>query len=207
MEIRELETISLGAEARISLAEFLGRKVILKNRIPKRYRIRELDERLRYYRTREEAKIISDARRAGVPTPVVLHADKDLLVMEYIEGERLKDILGGENSVEIMRELGKLIGRLHSTGIIHGDLTPSNIIVSSGKLYLIDFGLGMYSTRAEDKAVDIHTLRESLRSTHPDLAEELIEAFLEGYGETCSDFDDVRERLEDIERRGRYVRR
>lgn len=37
--------------------------------------------------------------------------------------------------------MGFLIFRLHQQGIIHGDLTTSNMILKDNKLYLIDFGL------------------------------------------------------------------
>jgi Kae1-associated kinase Bud32 len=59
--------IGRGAEAIITLE---GDKV-RKFRVPKSYRVKELDERIRQERTMRESRIISDARRCGVPTPII----------------------------------------------------------------------------------------------------------------------------------------
>lgn len=52
--------------------------------------------------------------------------------------------------------MGDLIKRLHGIGIIHGDLTTSNMIYQNGEIYLIDFGLGALTATVEDKAVDLY---------------------------------------------------
>lgn len=65
--------------------------------------------------------------------------------MEYIDGIKLKDWFNQEHTeVEIVKQLmkmGFLVYRLHQQGIIHGDLTTSNMILRDNKIYLIDFGL------------------------------------------------------------------
>jgi Kae1-associated kinase Bud32 len=102
-----------------------------------------------------------------------------------------------------MKSYGQNIGYLHSTEIIHGDLTTSNAMVSDDKLFVIDFGLSYRSQRVEDKAVDIHLLKQVLNSSHPDVADEAWEKFVEGY----SDYDrsdEVLQQLKDVEKRGRY---
>lgn len=58
----------LGGEAEVRIYEDFVEKI----RRRKRYRIPELDEEIRKKRTRTEARIISQARRAGVATPIIL---------------------------------------------------------------------------------------------------------------------------------------
>jgi len=62
---RDTLEVVKGAEAVVALR---GHSVV-KQRVPKDYRIVELDTKLRRERTRLEAKIQSDARRAGYPHP------------------------------------------------------------------------------------------------------------------------------------------
>jgi len=102
-----------------------------------------------------------------------------------------------------MKSYGTNIAYLHSTEIIHGDLTTSNAMVSNGELYVIDFGLSFRSQRLEDKAVDIHLLKQVLNSSHPEVAERAWQKFVEGYSE-YEKSDEVLEQLEDVEKRGRY---
>ncbi len=189
--------VYLGGEAEVRLYEDFVEKI----RRRKRYRIRELDEEIRRKRTRIEARIISQARRLGVPTPIVLDVENDTIVMERIKGRELKDAM----SRELCREVGRLVAKLHGGGIIHGDLTPRNMIYSDGKIYFIDFGLAFHSHEVEAKGVDLHVFIESLKAAY-DNWEELKEAFLEGYVEGGGK-EEVLERLREIELRGRYVER
>jgi Kae1-associated kinase Bud32 len=70
-----------------------------------------------------ESRIISEARRCGVPTPIVLDVDSFSLTMEHVEGAKLKDLI----DPALSEGVGELVGRLHSCGIVHGDLTTSNM--------------------------------------------------------------------------------
>ena len=66
--------------------------------------------------------------------------------------------------------MGKTINNVHDLGIIHGDLTTSNMIIRNDKqIVLIDFGLSYYKDSAEDKAVDLYVLERAFKSTHPHL--------------------------------------
>ena len=66
--------------------------------------------------------------------------------------------------------MGKTINKVHDLGIIHGDLTTSNMIIRNDKqIVLIDFGLSYYKDSAEDKAVDLYVLERAFKSTHPHL--------------------------------------
>ena len=72
--IDKVDTIRLlkkGAEASLFLTEWYERKVIIKVRVPKKYRPEELDEQIRNYRTVHEPQLIHEAKAAGVPTPLI----------------------------------------------------------------------------------------------------------------------------------------
>ncbi|WP_424359423.1 Kae1-associated kinase Bud32 [Methanocella sp. MCL-LM] len=184
-----------GAEA---IVDLLPDKVI-KTRVPKSYRVKELDERLRRERTRAEAKILSEARRLGIPTPVVYDVRDAALEMELIRGEPLKNVL----SPDLSRKAGILVGRLHQGGLIHGDLTTSNMIVSDGRIYMIDFGLSFWDGTLEARGVDVHVYYQTLVSSHEN-HEELMEAFAEGYHSSFPGAAEVLRRVREIEYRGRY---
>lgn len=203
--------VKVGAEAAIYLGRFLGVPAIFKIRGPKSYRDQELDRLIRFERTVYEARILVDAKKAGVPVPRVLYVDPydAVLVQEYIAGTLLKDEVERDpkGALHMFRALGRYVARLHSVGICHGDLTTSNVIVRNGTPYLVDFGLASKSSDAEDHATDLHILLRSLESTHPTAAGGLFKACLEGYGEVLG--RDVAERmvqkLREIRSRGRYV--
>ncbi len=188
--------ISNGAEAVIRLEE----NTIIKTRVRKRYRLAEIDENIRRERTRTEAKLISEARRCGVPTPIIKDISDFEIKMEYIEGTALKNII----TPLLSEQAGELVGRLHTCGIVHGDLTTSNILFKDGRLFLIDFGLAYLDATVEARGVDIHVLFQTFESTHEN-HEELIEAFKRGYSRTFKNADEVIEREKEIELRGRYA--
>ncbi len=188
--------IASGAEAVITLSG----NTILKTRILKQYRLKEIDETLRKERTRSEARLISEARRCGVPTPIIRDVTDFEIKMEYIDGTALKKVI----TPSLSEHTGELIGRLHTYGIIHGDLTTSNILFRDGKLYLIDFGLAYLDKTVEARGVDVHVLFQTFESTH-EFHEELIEAFKNGYARTFAGGEEVLRRVREIESRGRYA--
>ncbi len=191
-----METIASGAEAVISREG----NTIIKTRIHKRYRLKEIDENLRRDRTRTEARLLSEARRCGVPTPIVRDITDFEIRMEYLDGTALKNII----TPELSERAGELVGKLHSCGIVHGDLTTSNIMFWDGKLFLIDFGLAFIDKSLEARGVDVHVLFQTFESTHEE-HEVLIQAFKRGYSGTFSGADEVIKRVGEIESRGRYA--
>jgi Kae1-associated kinase Bud32 len=191
-----MEIIASGAEAVIAL----DGNTIIKNRVHKRYRLKEIDETLRRDRTRTEARLMSEARRCGVPTPIIRDVTDFEIKMEYIDGDTLKNVI----TPALSEQAGEIVGKLHSCGLVHGDLTTSNIIFLRGKLFLIDFGLAYIDRTLESRGVDIHVLFQTFESTHND-HEELIEAFKKGYSRTLSGSDEVIRRVKEIESRGRYA--
>ncbi len=178
----------------------------IKERISKSYRLPILDFTIRSSRTRKEAKLLA---KASPFTPPVLSVDekKMQITMQYIPGTLLRDALqylDTRKQRTIMRTLGSIVAHLHSKDIIHGDLTSSNILLHNNQIYLIDFGLGCISAKIEDKAVDLHLLRQALQSKHYTLWEHAWKSFLNGY--TWKQNKDVLTRLTKVSQRGRYKR-
>ncbi len=176
---------------------------VLKERVSKSYRLKEIDEKLRKFRTRREAKVLQKLSEIGFPGPKLINfSDKDMKInMSFVKGSVLKDILH-ENHVELSKELGRKIGILHKNGIIHHDLTTSNMILNE-EIYFIDFGLSFFSKKAEDKAVDLHLLDRALESKHSEIYEECIKAALGGYKETYPEHPVILERFRKVQARGR----
>jgi Kae1-associated kinase Bud32 len=204
-----LKPIRRGAEAEIFKSEWLDRQIVLKRRVPKKYRNEELDKKLREARTKLEVKLITEARALGLSTPIVFDVDTEesQITMEYIDGERVKDVLptfGEKERVELCKRIGGYVGTLHKNDIIHGDLTTSNMILKDDRIYFIDFSLGEKSAEIESKGVDLHLLMEAFESTHS----ELIDSFdhvLEGYKNEYEDATKVIKKVKEIEKRGRYT--
>lgn len=199
-----------GAESLIYLDEFQGERVVVKERLKKSYRIEQIDEKLRKYRTRIEVRLLTEARKVGVDTPRIIFVDeeKGKIFMEYIEGKRVKELLQTANSALIRKlctQIGSCIGKLHSAGIVHGDLTTSNMILKDDKLYFIDFGLGEFSSRIEDQGVDLNLLLEALRATHFKLLKLCWSNIVKGYRREYKLADKVLERVVEIEKRARYM--
>jgi N6-L-threonylcarbamoyladenine synthase/protein kinase Bud32 len=192
-----------GAEA---VVEIDGERV-RKRRLPKSYRHPTLDDRLRRERVVLEARLTSDARRQGVPTPLVLDVDtrETELTVEYVGDADLRAVLDSEESEDRVRAVAGHLATLHGAGIAHGDPTTRNVRVSDssgdGRTYLIDFGLGRYTDDVEDHAMDCHVFEQSLAGTAT-AVESLRESFEAAYVEAGD--ADVRERLRAIEGRGRY---
>ena len=205
--------IKKGAEANIYLEEWCGRKVIMKRRLPKAYRIAELDTVIRTQRTLHEPQLMHRAKEAGVPTPTIFMIDvvDTKIIMEYVDGKQVKHLLNDfspSKRLSLCRSIGVLIGRLHTSGIIHGDLTTSNMILTpAGKIFFVDFGLGEFSTELEIQGVDLHLMKRALQSTHYRYAKECFEALTEGYVEIVGkeNTNSVLEKIREIEKRGRYI--
>jgi TP53 regulating kinase and related kinases len=179
---------------------------IAKKRVPKKYRLSEIDEKLRARRTRSEAKLMRDARRAQVLVPQIESEGKFEIVMEKIAGRKVRD-LPDQEMLKLCQKIGASIGKMHSFGIIHGDLTTSNMIEKGDQIYFIDFGLGFHSEKIEDKAVDLRLLLQALESTHFRIAQKAWKIILKAYQSNCCDADRTAIVMSSIEKRGRYSKR
>jgi TP53 regulating kinase-like protein len=202
-----------GAEASLFLASWHGRRVIVKARFPKKYRPAELDAKIRSYRTAHEPQLMHEAKKAGVPTPTIFLVDMKVaeITMEFVEGKQVKQVLAGvskKERQELCTSIGVLIGKMHRHGVIHGDLTTSNMILTGeGKIFLVDFGLGEKNMELEARGVDLHLMKRALQSTHYQFAGECFKAVLAGYSGVLGveEAEKVFEKIREIERRGRYV--
>jgi TP53 regulating kinase-like protein len=202
-----------GAEASLFLADWHERKVVIKVRLPKRYRPPALDEQIRNYRTVHEPQLMHEAKAAGVATPLIymVNVPQSTIIMEYIEGQQIKQLLniaGRYERHELCLRIGTSIARLHKHGLIHGDLTTSNMILNpEGKVFFVDFGLGEKNSELEAQGVDLHLLKRALQSTHYQFWEECLQSVLCGYTSVFGVelAEKVYEKIREIERRGRYV--
>ncbi|KAL4915845.1 EKC/KEOPS complex subunit bud32 [Aspergillus aurantiobrunneus] len=157
------------------------------------------------------------------------------LVMEWVEGSVVREVLdrweeyiknlekgggvpgeGEEGKVcGLMRRIGGAVGGLHRAGVIHGDLTTSNLMLRSedgagggespsleGEVVIIDFGLAGQSSQDEDRAVDLYVLERAFGSSHP-RTERFFEEVISGYRESYKGAPSTLKRLEDVRMRGR----
>ena len=203
-----MRIIQQGAEAVIKLCE----NTVIKERIRKSYRIHEIDEKIRKIRTRSEAKLLEKASGI-IPVPAFIKSDEKTkeIYMEYIKGKKLSEYLEDfpeKEQTEISEKISENVSKLHNAGIIHGDLTMSNMILSGTedkiKVYFLDFGLGYMSHKFEDKAVDLHLLKQAMESKHFKNWERLFEVVVNVYMRESKDAKTILKRLETIEKRGRY---
>ncbi|KAK3309177.1 kinase-like domain-containing protein [Chaetomium strumarium] len=235
--------VTQGAEGRLYKTTHLlpDRPCALKYRPPKPYRHPVLDARLTKARISSEAKVLERCWREGVPVPAVYAMDPAAgwMMMEWIDGIPVRAAINewlGERPteedepvevddaplVDLMKRIGTAVGALHRTGVVHGDLTTSNMMlrpqedsqangrtggegkakVLEGDVVLIDFGLATQSMSDEDRAVDLYVLERAFASTHP-RAERLFAAVLGSYKDTFKKAASVLVKLEDVRMRGR----
>jgi Kae1-associated kinase Bud32 len=207
--------VGRGAEARISRVEWLGLEAIRKERDEKSYRPKGLDERLRRERTRNEVRLLAEARRLGVRTPIVYDVDLTnfRLILEYLPGPTLKELLESKEIARgaldgAVRTFGRTLGRLHAGGLSHGDLTSSNVIFPDGPegpAAFVDLSMGARTASLEERGIDLHLVEEDLLGLHPEGAE-IYREFLAGYEEgNPAQSKEVRQRAREIKGRIRYA--
>ena len=195
-----MKLIAQGAESKL----FLDGNKVIKDRFRKTYRIKEIDEKLRKTRTKREAKVLDKLQKINFPVPeLIKNNEKDTLEIKYIKGELIKNKLNKNNCVKLSKEIGNKVAVLHNNDIIHGDLTTSNMIFNK-ETYLIDFGLSFFKKKIEDKAVDLHLLKEALESKHSEVWEKSYKAALDGYVNKAVDGKDILKRIKIVEKRGKY---
>ena len=194
--------IAQGAEAKL----FKDNGVLIKERTPKSYRLRFLDEKIRKQRTKREIKIL---KKIGgiIPVPRVIDFDDFSIKMEFIDGLKLSENLDkfeDKKRKHVCNLIGKQLALMHNKEIIHGDLTTSNMILKENKLYFIDFGLSFIDQKPEHKAVDLHLLKQALESKHYKHFKSSFEEVLKSYKGNSNNSEQIIERLSIVEGRGRY---
>ena len=228
--------VTQGAEGRLYKTTYLLPDIpcALKYRPPKPYRHPTLDQRLTRHRILSEARILARCQKEGVTVPVVYAIDESSgwLMLEWIQGEAVRakinqwlaekgkgDLGDASQPRDLMRRIGTAVGKLHKSGIIHGDLTTSNMMlrpwpestsnghsesatILDGEVVIIDFGLASQGIQDEDRAVDLYVLERAFGSTHP-RAEHLFTETLDAYKGAFKQAGVVLKRLEDVRLRGR----
>ncbi|WP_435155520.1 serine/threonine-protein kinase Rio1 [Haladaptatus sp. DFWS20] len=93
---------------------------------------------------RKEFANLKRARKAGVRVPEPIAVQRNVLVMEFMgnEGRRAPTLADAqlenpETAYEVVKEYMR---RLYDSGLVHGDLSEYNILVSNGELCIIDVG-------------------------------------------------------------------
>ncbi len=211
VEVGAGQPLYVGAEAVLYLVPWGPRRALAKLRVEKKYRHPSIDMALRWRRTVTEARAIREALEAGVAAPAVFFVDPPqyLIVLEYLAGARkLAEIIEekGASARVLVARLGEMAATLHEAGIAHGDMTTSNVLVHGSHLYLIDFGLADLGADTRDMAVDLHLFLRSLESTHPEVVDTMLGAFLEGYSARAGreKADALMETVREIRLMGRY---
>ncbi len=190
--------IAQGAEARIIKEE----DKVIKDRISKSYRHPELDKKIIKQRTKKEAKILEKAHKL-ISSPKPTKTTNNEIIMPFIEGKKLSQELEKLDYKNICKKIGQNIAKLHDNNIIHGDLTTSNMILNKdSEVIFIDFGLGFTSSRNEDKAVDLHLIKQALEAKHHQIWKECWKIIEENYN--SKDKAKTLEQLKKVESRGRY---
>jgi TP53 regulating kinase-like protein len=190
-----MKLIKKGAEGDIFLTSWNKKKAILKARIRKQ-------------RTIRECEIISEVKSFGISTPLIYNMDTKncTILMQYIVGTLVNE-LSESKLIKSCIEIGKIVGTMHKNGIMHGDLTTSNFILSKEKMFVLDFGLANKTNKPEDHAVDLRLLKEILNSAHAKIMNKAWSNFLKGYKSAVgpSRFSKVTNLVKVIESRGRYA--
>ncbi len=203
-----MKLLKKGAEGDIFLTSWNKKKAILKARKKKNYRNSSLDQRIRKQRTIRECEIISYVKSFGIHTPLIYYMDTKncTIVMQYIPGTLVSD-LSELKLIKACIEIGKIVGTMHKNGIMHGDLTTSNFIVSGKKIFILDFGLANKTTKPEDHAVDLRLFKEILTSAHVKIMNKSWSNFLKGYKTVVGStrFNKITNLVTIIESRGRYA--
>ncbi len=183
-----------GAEAIASCDIIYNTEVLIKTRFCKKYRVTSLDEELREFRTKREAKILGILEKASIYVPRLIAVGKYTIIMERIHGVLLRDT---KQKTNVMKKIGIIAKKMHACGVVHGDFTPANIIISKNKIYIIDFGLGLITNSIEEKALDLLLFKRSVDKKD-------FEIFIKAYAKDNFEYKKVIGKLNDIEKRGRY---
>ncbi len=203
-----MKLVKKGAEADIYLTSWNGHDSILKIRKKKDYRVDLLDTRIRTLRTIREAKMISETKSFGITTPLVYFVDekKCEIYLQFVPGKLVRD-LPAKQIVTICKDMGKIVGILHKNGVMHGDLTTSNFILSRQGLVILDFGLSQKTDQIDDHAIDLRLFKEVLNSAHAQIVDKSWASFVLGYRKILGSLltDKVINQVLVIEKRGRYA--
>ncbi len=195
-----------GAEAELIETIFEQKKALNKKRTQKNYRNFSLDLSIRKKRTRAETKLIKEASKViNVPQIFFVNENSSEIIMEFVEGVPVKEVI--EKNKDLCLVMGQEIKKMHNLGVIHGDLTTSNLLYflekkgskNKEKIFFIDFGLGYFSKKLEDKATDLIVFKKTFNATHSGIKKGWA-LVMKGYSPDV----DLLKQMEKIEKRARY---
>lgn len=201
-----------GAESRLWEAQLAGRPAIVKQRFSKQYRHPTLDRKLTAARLKQEVRGMVRARKMGALTPVLYAVDllDATISMEKVAGSTVKALLhsgslAGKDLERVLRQIGEAVAVLHDGGMVHGDLTTSNLMVRSrdNALVVLDFGLSTTSAIPEDKGVDLYVLERAFKSAHSADGDGLFEVVLAAYKKKSRQWNSTLNKFSEVRMRGR----
>lgn len=159
---RILEKLGEGGMGAVYLAEDLH--------LARRVAIKFLTSTDHHYR----ARFIREARAVSAlshPNIAMVHdygettTGQPFIVMEYVKGKSLSDLLDEgltlTRSVEIVSAIAEALGEAHHQGIVHRDIKPSNVLVNErGHVKVVDFGLvkHLFDPPSSDVDLDAKTI-------------------------------------------------
>lgn len=191
-----------GAEAVLTINKPAG--AIVKTRVVKKYRLPQLDVKIRLPRTKLEAKLLHKAKLAGVRCPLVKDVNLQAaeITQQYLDGKNLSTV---ELNADIAKQAGEQLALLHKAGIVHGDSTTSNFLIdNTGSVWVFDFGLAKQSTELEDQAIDLILFKNSTT-----LSPALFKQFAKGYSLISGEpfYKQLESKMKEVLSRARYVQR
>ncbi|HKG45743.1 MAG TPA: tetratricopeptide repeat protein [Pyrinomonadaceae bacterium] len=154
---RILEKLGEGGMGAVYLAEDLH--------LARRVAVKFLTSTDHHYR----ARFIREARAVSAlshPNIAMVHdygettTGQPFIVMEYVKGKSLSDLLDEgltlSRSVEIVSAIAEALGEAHQQGIVHRDVKPSNVLVNErGQVKVLDFGLVKHLFEPPSSDVDL----------------------------------------------------
>ncbi|KDD75353.1 hypothetical protein H632_c727p1 [Helicosporidium sp. ATCC 50920] len=150
------------------------------------------------------------ARKLGVDTPVMYSADvkTGMMIQECVDGVSVREALQQDslpNRDAILKAIGQCLAKMHDGGLIHGDLTTSNMLLrhKDQSLVMIDFGLSYNSILPEDKGVDLYVLERAFASAHAGDAEAMFDVVLTAYRQSSRMWSATLNRFAEVRTRGR----
>jgi serine/threonine protein kinase/lipoprotein NlpI len=154
---RIIDKLGEGGMGAVYLAEDLH--------LARRVAIKFLTSTDRHYRARfiREARAVSALSHANI---AMVHdygetaEGQPFIVMEFVKGKSLSDLLEEgltlRRSVEIVSSIAEALGEAHEQGIVHRDIKPSNILINErGHVKVLDFGLVKHLFEPPASAVDL----------------------------------------------------
>ncbi len=145
------EAVGRGGMATVYKAHHavIERQVAIKILSPKASGITNINKR--FYR---EARVVNRIQHPNVLDVIDLGQTEEgllYLVMDYLSGESVfdrlcKGKLGARETVHVLEQVCRGLGRAHDLGIIHRDLSPSNIYICresglASTVKILDFGI------------------------------------------------------------------